>query len=327
MENINFSLGLNNRFALDYPEYGFDGMVQLAESVSSSPIGAVWVGDSLFDSPRYEPIATLGVLAEKTDDLQIGTSILQPHLRNRFLIANSVATLDRASEGRMILGLGIGGGTPRGVARECEEVGIEPDQRGTHLERTVVNVRKLWKGTHPEVDLPVKPLQDSVPIWVASGIYQPEREDVSAQSGSRAESGGKYVQGNLDRVARLADGWFTVQARPRDINASINRILEYRQQHERSDEDFTSCVECWLRIGPEPDQCFDVLRTHIRRYFHGAPVDRETVKRWSIWGPPERCRQQIQNYAEAGADQIKFHVAARDPRDQIDELVESVINR
>lgn len=325
MDAVEFSLSLNNRFAVDYPEYGFEGMVQLAEMVDSSSLEAIWVGDSLFDSPRFEPVATLGVLAEKTDRLTIGTSILQPHLRNRVLIANSVATLDKASDGRMILGVGIGGGTPDGVQQECEEVGIRTGQRAAHLEETVEDVRRIWEGTHAEVELPIKPQQSTVPIWIASGIYQPEREDVSAQSGSREESGGQYIPGNLERVARLADGWFTVQARPEDIRESLRTISSYREEYGREDEDFSSCVECWLRIGPDPDECFDELHSHIKHYFHGAPVDPETVKRWSVWGPPEQCEQQLGEYQDAGVDQVKFKVAARNPRDQVEKLLDSVL--
>ncbi len=324
MENIEFSLSLNNRFAVDYNEYSLRDLVQLAREVDGSPLVAVWVGDSLFDSPRYDPVACLGMLAEATNEISIGTSILQPHLRNRVVTANSVATIDRLSHGRTILGVGIGGGTPGGIARECEEIGISPSERGSRLEQVVQDIRRLWSGDHPEIDLPIRPRRETVPVWIASGIYQPEREDVSAQSGSREHEGGQYVPGKLNRVARLGDGWFTVQARPEDMASSLKVIDDYREEYGRDSESFTSCVECWLRIGSDTDECLETLRHHIKQYFHGAPVDPETVTRWSIWGPPKQCKQQILSYRDAGVDQIKFKMAARNPRRQTEELLQFI---
>jgi alkanesulfonate monooxygenase SsuD/methylene tetrahydromethanopterin reductase-like flavin-dependent oxidoreductase (luciferase family) len=325
LKDLRYSISLNNRLAAVFPEYGFSGMLKLAHMADESPLEAVWVGDSLFDSPRFEPITTLAAVAASTKRIRLGTSILQPHLRNPILLAGSWATLDHASHGRTILGIGIGGGTPDGVARECSEVGITPGQRGRRLESTLEDVRNLWAGRHPRVQLPVRPLQERVPVWIAAGIYLPGAEKASAQPGIAADGAPHYIPGPLERVARLADGWITIMATPSEIKQSLGVIHAAALRHQSlRTEPIVPAIECWISIGDDSQRCFDKLTQTIRTYFSGAAVSQETVKRWSIWGSIEACRERLHEYEEAGVRHVKFVIAAGDPASQWDVLMRTV---
>jgi len=325
-EKLSYSISLNNRLAAVFPEYGFSGMLKLARIADDSPLEAVWVGDSLFDSPRFEPITTLAAVAACTKRVRLGTSILQPHFRNPILLANSWATLDHASHGRTILGLGIGGGTPDGVARECSEVGISPGQRGRRLEGVLEELRSLWAGTHPRVQLPIRPIQNRVPVWIAAGIYLPGTNRASAQPGLATDAdAAQYIPGPLDRVARLADGWITIMASPGEVRRSLALInaAADRQQPKRKTP-IVSAIESWIFIGDDSARCFDQVSKTVRTYFNEAPVAEETVKRWSIWGSPQDCRQRLQEYGEAGVNHVKFVIAASDPTSQIHSLMKLI---
>ncbi|MHB8621047.1 MAG: LLM class flavin-dependent oxidoreductase, partial [Chloroflexota bacterium] len=305
-----FSLSLDNRSAALDPRYGFAGLIRLAERADDSPLSTVWVGDSLLDAPGFEPIATLGAVATRTSRIRIGTSILQPHFRNGILLASSWATLDHMSGGRTSLGLGIGGGAPAVLAQECQEVGISPESRGKVLEETVLLLRQLWTGTHPDFQLPVRPLQASVPIWIASGIYVPLESNTSAQAGLGGASRGRFSFGNLGRVARLADGWFTIMATPDDMSAGIQRLKQLAMSEGRDPGSITPCLEVYINVGDSAQRCFQELRDNIRRYFGGASVPDEIIKRWSIYGPPEECRRQLMEFEAAGVDHFKFVIGA-----------------
>lgn len=325
--DLSYSISLNNRLAAACPEYGFSGMLKLAQLADQSPLEAVWVGDSLFDSPRFEPITTLAAVASVTRHIRLGTSILQPHFRNPVLLAGAWATLDHASQGRTILGLGIGGGTPDGVARECREVGITPGQRGRRLESAVEEVRQLWAGKHPRVQLPVRPVQGQVPVWIAAGIYLPGSKQVSAQPGVAQDGSAHYIPGPLDRVARLADGWITIMAAPEEIKQSLEVIHEAVTRHQPTrTQPMTCAIETWICTGDDSERCLATLKQTLRTYFNGADVSDETVKRWSIWGSRQACRERIESFREAGVGHVKFVLAARDATAEFDSLMNVIAN-
>ena len=319
-----YSLQLNNRFAFSVPEYGFKGMVRLAEMADESPFDIIAIGDSLFDSPRFEPIATLGALAARTKRIKLAAAIIQPQFRNPILLALSWATIDIASEGRSILALGIGGGTPDGVGAECREVGVTRAERGRVLEKTIGEIRALWAGTHERVTMPVRPVQGTVPIWIASGIYQPGESKFSAQSGNIQGEGARWLPGALERVARLGDGWITLMATAEELRGAVHKLDESTNGLGR--KPVTKAVDFWIHVGKSRKESLERCREAITLYFNGAPISDDTLERWSIAGPPELCRERIAEFAAVGIDHIGMVIADREPFRQFDEIVNQVIS-
>ena len=68
----------------------------------------VWVGDSVVAKPRLEPLTTLAYVAAMTQRARLGTAILLPALRQPTVLAHQLANLDQISQGRVVLGLGVG---------------------------------------------------------------------------------------------------------------------------------------------------------------------------------------------------------------------------
>ena len=81
----------------------------LAQKAEKSGLNSVWVGDSLIAKPRLEPLSTLAALAMETDRVKLGTSVLLAPLRHPVQLAQTAATVDFLSNGRLILGMGVGG--------------------------------------------------------------------------------------------------------------------------------------------------------------------------------------------------------------------------
>lgn len=321
-----YSLQLNNRLAFAAPSYGFKGMLRMAERADDSPFDALMVGDSLFDSPRFEPIATLGAVAARTRRIKLGAAIIQPHFRHPVMLALSWATLDIASEGRTILALGIGGGTPHGVGAECRTVGVALGQRGKILERCVQELRALWSGTHPSVTLPVRPLQTPVPIWIAAGIYQPGADEFSAQSGNTAGERATYLPGPLDRVARLGDGWLTIMATPDEIRRSIAALREAAVRYGRKPDALSTATDIWINVGPDPKDCLERIRRAMSLYFNGDPISDATLERWAVYGPPETCRERLAALEAAGMQHIGLVIGEPEPFGQFELVVKQVLS-
>ena len=83
-------------------------MLAMAEQAEALGFSSVWVGDSLTARPRHEPLTLLAAVAARTRRVALGTAVLLPALRHPLVLAHLVATVDRVSEGRLILGVGRG---------------------------------------------------------------------------------------------------------------------------------------------------------------------------------------------------------------------------
>jgi probable F420-dependent oxidoreductase len=121
-----------------------------------------------------DPFLPLIVAAEATSTLRVGPLVLNNELNHPALLARTVATADRMTNGRVILGIGTGY-----AQSEHEAVNIElrpPGPRVERLEETLLALRSLldqgtaaMTGTHHRLavaDLGVRPIQEHVPVLV-----------------------------------------------------------------------------------------------------------------------------------------------------------------
>ncbi len=141
-----------------------------------------------------DPFVALAIAANSTSRIRIGTAICLLPERNAIETAKVTASIDRYSNGRLILGVGAGW-----FREEAEIMGVNFALRWRHLRESVEALRGLWSGEDdtevsyageivkfPAVKLGPKPVQKpGPPIWI--GAHDP-----------------KYA---LKRVARYGDGW------------------------------------------------------------------------------------------------------------------------
>src|SRR4051812_43642461 len=169
---------------------GFAGPEEIVKTVEEAErlsYHAVWATDFLTPTPEYripdaappnwyEPVVTLAYCAARTRRIKLGTGVLLAPFRDPVILAKQVATLDRLSDGRMLLGLGLG------MCRD-EFVTVRPRmakaQRGDILDETIEALRLLldaesagkvkFNGKHiefGEIALDPKPIQNPLPIYV-----------------------------------------------------------------------------------------------------------------------------------------------------------------
>ena len=87
----------------------------------------------------------LAAIAARTESVELGTAVLLPVLRHPVVLAHHAATVDQISEGRLILGVGIGTDTPT-THHEFESVGVPFARRVGRFNEHLDICRRLWAG-------------------------------------------------------------------------------------------------------------------------------------------------------------------------------------
>jgi probable F420-dependent oxidoreductase len=177
-----------------------------ASTYPYSPTGRIPGGEHL-DIP--DPLVWLAWVAARTETLRLGTGILILPQRNPVVTAKAVATLDRLSGGRVLLGVGIGW-----LEEEFRALGVPWQARARRTEEYVEAMRVLWAqdlpsyqgqtvSFHEAVCLP-RPVQPTVPVVV--GGHSAE----AARRAGRLGDGFFPAKGNLpallDEMRKAADG-------------------------------------------------------------------------------------------------------------------------
>lgn len=100
----------------------------------------VWASE---DPDNWDAIAILSAGAALTDRIELATGVVNPLYRHPALMAASMATLDRLSQGRAVLGLG------RGQTEWYERsLGIPADRPVGRLEEAIDLLRQWWSDGH-----------------------------------------------------------------------------------------------------------------------------------------------------------------------------------
>lgn len=174
-----------------------------------------WRGPYTHKSLFHEPLVFFGYLAALTQRLELVTSIIILPQRQTALLAKQAAEVDVLTRGRLRLGVGIGWNNV-----EYEALGVDFHTRGRRAEEQVALLRALWTQEvvtfegrwHRITEAGINPLpvQRPIPIWM-----------------------GGSAEAVLQRVARLADGWFP-QLRPDDnARAALERLRGYAREAGR----------------------------------------------------------------------------------------------
>jgi probable F420-dependent oxidoreductase len=137
----------------------------------------------------WDPLATLGYLAARTQRIRLATHVLVLAYHHPLEIAKRYGTLDKVSNGRLILGVGVGS-----LKEEFDLLGAAFDDRGQRADDALRALRASLSVPEPSYHgefysfsgMVVDPcaVQDRVPIWI----------------------GGRTLR-SLRRAATLADGW------------------------------------------------------------------------------------------------------------------------
>jgi probable F420-dependent oxidoreductase len=141
-------------------------------------------------TPMPDPLELLAYFAAVTETVKLGTAVVVAPLHSPAVLAKRVATVDRLSGGRMMLGLGIGW-----QEAEYAAVGASFKDKGARLEECIGAMRALW------ADAPATYHGRFVHLDEVSALPQPESGRIPIHLAGNADAA-------VARAGRLADGWF-----------------------------------------------------------------------------------------------------------------------
>lgn len=196
------------------------GLAELARLVEDSGWDALFLEDYLVyqgdaSEPTYDPWICLAAIASATRRIRIGTTVTPLPRRRPWKVAAEVVALDHLSNGRMILGVGIGDpGDPFPEERDPRVLAEMLDEGLTIIDRLWSGGPVTFHGKHYRLDgaqLTARPVQrPRVPIWVGGNLLVPAvRRRILRWDGSCAYKGSTDAPQQItpDDVRRLrADG-------------------------------------------------------------------------------------------------------------------------
>lgn len=256
-------------------------VVELARAAEAAGWEALFVWDHLafvWGVPSADPWVVLAAVAQATTRLRLGTAVTPLARRRPAVLAATVASLDRLSDGRVVLGAGLGG-----VPAEFTAFGEPGDERGRagRLDEALEVVTALWSGrpvTHDGphyrvegVTLAPLPVQrPRVPVWIG-GMGAPARRRAARWDG--------WVVGGDDEGGEMV-------LPPARIAAGITDI-----RGQRGDADAFDVAMTGVSTGPDDPVAQPYARAGVTwwlEHLHGRRAGHADLLARVTAGPPRR---------------------------------------
>lgn len=289
-------------------------LVETARLAEELGYHSIWVPEMW----GRDAFSILGLIAVNTKRIKLATGIIPVYSRSPALIAQTVATLDEISGGRMMLGLGTSGPA---VIENWHGLPFEKPLQRT---REYVEIIKMILGGG-RVDyegeifslkgfrLQFKPLRSDIPVLVAA-------------------IGPK----NVRLAGETADGWIPFLVPVEGLCDSGKEFAEGARSKGRNADDLIVCPYITTAVSEDADTAKSAVREHIAYYIGGMGTFYfNTVSRYgfgdeagaiknaweggkksaaieavsdrmfdslSVSGTPEHAKSVIANYYKSGAD-------------------------
>lgn len=277
----------------------------VADAAHELGLAAVCANDHLaFHQPWLDGPTLLAAVADRTDGMDLATTVALPSLRGPVQLAAALSTLASLAPGRVVAGVGAGSS-----ATDHALAGVPFEDRWPRFEESLAVLRGLvaggpvpagWAGLLAGAEVAAPP--EPVPLWVASW-------------GSPA---------GLRRVARWGDGWLAsaYNTTPEAFADGRRRLAQERARRGHPDLP-AALASMWTWVTDDPADAervlVDVLAPLVRR-------DPAELRERVCVGTSEHCADLLRRYAAAGCTRV--HVwPLGDEVGQLDRVVRDVLPR
>ena len=296
------------RWGVAIPQVFFADMALVsswAKKAEDLGYDSLWVQEGIVGlAPVLEPVTLLSYIAAITDRVRLGTSVIVAPLRNPVQLAKSLSSLDHLSQGRLTVGLGLGGNPD-----DLVPFGISPERRVRRFVEIIDVMKALW--TEPEARfqgefwqlegtrMEPKPVQKPhPPIWF--GARQPQA---------------------LRRAVRHADGWMGAgSSSTEQFVSGFGQVQMYLEESGRDPSTFAVSKRVYVALANNEERA----ETRLREWFGRRYGNAEMASQVSVWGSADRCIEELAKVTSAGAEMVLLNTAF-DDMEQLEALAQDVI--
>lgn len=321
-------------------------LIDFIVRAEGSRFDSFWAGDHMvFMRPvAYDVLSTITAAAERTRKISMG-SFTDAHKYHPAVLAQRLTTIDHLTDGRFILGLGLG------EAMNLDPFGIKWDRPLSRMVESIKLIRMLWEKEEPfdfegtffnfkKAALGAKPTNSHVPIYVAA-----------------------HLPKSLRVAAEMGDGWITLPQPPALFSRRRKQVEEWRINSGKSLDRFDECLYIFISIADDKESAFKPLEnlrhtiiwselyeeaygTALPKEYDGfnymkvittdegdkqkivdlgKQFSKEAVFDFTLSGSAKDCIERIEEYIDAGVNHFLIHNFSADRDWSYKVLTERVI--
>lgn len=333
-------LGLN----LGYWGFGNDAdNLVLAREADRLGYSIVWAAEAY----GSDTATVLAWIAAQTQQIDVGSAVFQIPARTPAMTAMTAATLDTLSGGRFRLGLGVSG--PQ-VSEGWHGVRFAKPLARTREYVDIVRLALSRKKVQYEGEFFTLPLPDG-PGKALTLTVHPVRERIPMYL---AAVGPK----NLELAGELFDGWLAIFFSPEFSDELTFSIAAGRARADKTMDGFDIVPTVPVIIGDDIEKCAEPLRAYAALYIGGmgskdqnfynqlacrmgyeeaatkiqdlyldhkqveamAAVPLDFIDKTSLIGPPERIKERLFAYRDAGVTTLTVATYAGSLGDRLETI-------
>jgi alkanesulfonate monooxygenase SsuD/methylene tetrahydromethanopterin reductase-like flavin-dependent oxidoreductase (luciferase family) len=258
-------------------------LAELCRRIEATGADSLWAVDHLFwPHPINECLTTLAIAAGATEQVTLGSCILQLPLRQPSAVAKQVTSLQHLADGRFVLGLGVGS-----HADEYDRAGVDFHQRGRLMDAGIEVMRQAWASADdPAPDYRQLPAASRVPLWIGGASAAARR-----------------------RAAAVGDGWIPLFVPLDEYGPAVTALRRETEAAGRPAEAVTPAVVVFAHVGADgtSEQQARADGCQWLSELYGLPA--KAFHRHLVAGPAEACAATLHRFAAAGARHIVVMVA------------------
>ena len=294
-------------------QYSRQAVIDYARAIESLGYDTIWITENVHsgaDAPRT-PRSPSPSWPPAPSASTFGPSVILLPLRNAVGLAHAVATLDRLSAGRLILGVGTGGNVPGSF----EAYGASIRQRGRYCDEALEVMKSLWTGDPVTFSGKLLDLDSYIlggrpttkphpPVWI-----------------------GGTAEGVLKRTAQFADGFIPHSISPELYQDLWSRIEEHCESIDRDPSSITKAIQFYFCIAETLEEAQHIAESALEHRYQRPMSLAPTPDTHYALGAPDDIARTIQTFADIGVTHFAFS-NARPPHQvmpQIQTLAQQVI--
>lgn len=196
---------------------------QVAQAAEQAGFDSLWAADHVLVHQRFsdfcliETFVTLGYVAAITETITLGTTVLVLPQREPVLAAKQAAAVDQYSDGRLILGIGVGW-----MKDEYRYLGADFTRRGQMMDEWIDVMQVLWREEQPAFK----------GKWIS--FEETAFEPKPTQKGGPPLTIGGVSDAAIRRAATRGSGWHPIQIPPEQVADGVAKLHAWAEGSPRT---------------------------------------------------------------------------------------------